>query len=259
MPESNLSEQSAALPSFPPLLTGHPTALTENPAEIAADKVAAGTAAAGDLFWSPAENRLKFALVLEPEVTAERCYEMVYVAMTAFGDAAGALMPPEVAVTYNWPSSLLVNEGEVGFVDIQISANENDAGIPDWLVLSMDIELRPEEFLTDPGKSYHRTSFWEEGCGHISRTELLDSIARHFLTWLHNWEEEGFRAIYNQWTQRLNARKDITLVYDGEKLTGDFIDLEETGNAFFRIDDKTTVLETRIALMDKRSFEAARR
>lgn len=240
-------------PSFPPLLSSHPTPVNADPVDIALSQAALKQAGAGDLFWSADEDRLKFALVLEPEVTRQRCYEMLYVAMVAFGDAAGALMPPEVSVTYVWPSSLLVNEGETGHVDLHIAPTTSEADIPDWLVLSMDIELRPQTVETDPGLNYHRTTFWEEGCGHITKTELLNSIARHFLTWLHNWEEEGFRPVYNQWMQRLNAKENISLFYDGVKHQGDFVGMEESGNAFLRSNGKTIILQTSIALKDKRT------
>ena len=72
-----------------------------------------------------------------------RCGEMVFVAMTAFGDAAGALIPPEVAITYQWPGCILMNEGQIGYVDLIIAEEEAD-GVPDWMVLSIDIQMKPD-------------------------------------------------------------------------------------------------------------------
>ncbi|MBL4907823.1 MAG: biotin/lipoate--protein ligase family protein [Sneathiella sp.] len=241
-------------PTFPPLLSGHRTEPSENPAVIAVEAAQTHSAGAGDLFWSPREDHLQFALILEPEVPAERCYEMLYTAMVAFTDAAGAIMPPEISVTYSWPSSLLVNDGEVGSVDLVISSQKSDAGVPDWLVISMDIEMKSETLNLDPGLTYHRTTFWDEGCGHISRTELLNSLARHFLSWLNNWQEEGFSAIHKLWMQRLPHKENVDIHYEGKLLHGDILGLDETGNALFKSGPGSILLQTEIALLGKREL-----
>ncbi len=253
-----MPDLTAEEPSFPPLLTSCPTEFPTDTAEQALAEIARQKAGAGDLFWSSDKDRLTFSLVLEPDVPKERCYEILYVAMVAFGDAAGALMPPEVSVTFAWPSFLLVNDGKVGYVDLLIAPTASEEDIPDWLLLTMDVEMRPAEIAYDPGLTYNRTTFWEEGCGHISRTDLLNSVARHFLTWLHTWNEEGFHSIYDQWMERLLNKKDISILYDGSERKGDFVGMDETGNIFFRSDGSTSVLQTRVALEDNRVTKADR-
>ena len=58
---------------------------------------------------------------------------MLFAAMVAFGDAAGAVIPPEVAITYRWPGSILMNDGEVGSASLMISDSEIE-NIPDEIV-----------------------------------------------------------------------------------------------------------------------------
>lgn len=246
-----MPEEKQEGPSFPPLLNGHRISQNVIARDAAMTAVGNGEAGAGDLFWSPREDKLSFALVLEPEVPFDRCFEILHVAMVAFADAAGALIPPEVAITFTWPSTILVNEGEVGRANLVLSSSSNDDGIPDWMILSLDIELKPGTIDDNPGLSYHKTTFWEEGCGHITRTEFLNSVSRHFLTWLHNWDEEGFRPVHDQWMQKLNDKYDITLTYDGLEMTGDILGLDETGNAIFKSEEVTQTLQISVALQEE--------
>lgn len=244
--------------SFPPLITGHRTEAFVNPADVAISEIGEKKAGAGDLYWSPAEDHLTFAIILEPDVSRDRCYEMVFAAMVAFGDAAGALMPPEVSLTYAWPATVLLNNGCVGTADLVVSETCSDKQVPDWLVLSMDITLLPDDIHQDSGLTYGKTSFWDEGCGDITRDDFLSSLSRHLLTWLHNWGEEGFKPVHDHWLQRIEAKGTLAIQYDGVLHDGTVIALDETGNAIFQCTDgTTTLLQTEIALLQMHSLRSA--
>ena len=232
----------AEQPDFPPLLTNHPVPRGNTPRDRALDALEAGTGAAGDFHWS-AENRwLSFAVILEPDVPRARCYEMLPLLMVAFGDAAGALIPPEVSVTYSWPDRLLVNSGEVGRAGVHLPLSSGTDTAPDWMVLTLDVELKPETVDPNPGQTYHKTTLWEEGCGEISRVMWLNSVARHFLTWVNNWEDEGFKPVHDQFTGRLEDQKAQSIPYDGDLAEGDILGLDESGNLLLRNGDKTRIL-----------------
>jgi len=226
------------LPTFPPLLTGHKLAANKSPSRIAKARAAKGEFGAGDLVWSEVEHSLEFAVVLEPEVARERCGEMLYVMMVAFGDAAGALCPPEISITFQWPNAILMNRALIGTCDLDLSETEQDS-IPDWMVLSTKIAIRPERVTDDPGNEAWRTTMWDEGCGDISRTSLLESVSRHFLTWVHTWSEEGFRSVHENFVGRLADEKLVSTLSDAG-----FVTLDESGNALVKTQGETVLLDT---------------
>jgi len=202
-----------------------------------------GDAGAGDIFWSENTNTLSFALVLEPEVIRARCGEILYVAMVAFGDAAGALCPPEVSVTYQWPSEILMNGASIGYADLVVSKEATD-DVPQWMVIIIDIAITPEKFINDPGEQAYRTTMWDEGCGDISRTELLESVSRHLVNWLHTWSEDGFRPIHDQWIGRMSKDQKMLSGISEQEMLG----MDESGNALLKGGELSTSILTFDAL-----------
>ncbi len=106
--------------SLPPLLDAHPVPPGADPSALAAAGAAEGRLGAGDFLFAERAGLLSAALVLEPEIGRDRCGEMLFVAMVAFGDALGALAPPEVAVTYTWPGTLRLNGAVAGQFDLAL-------------------------------------------------------------------------------------------------------------------------------------------
>jgi biotin-(acetyl-CoA carboxylase) ligase len=235
------------LPTFPPLLTGHKLAIGKMPANWAQSRVADGRLGAGDLVWSEDADDLRAALVLEPDVVRARCPEIIFTAMVAIGDAVGALSAPEVSVTYRWPSVILVNEAKAGFVDLVISETDKD-DVPDWMVLSLHMRLRPKRSAPEPGRVIDTTTLWDEGCGELSRTALLESVSRHLVNLIHIWSEDGFKPIHSQWWGRLSEKAKFA---DGA-LAGDdgaaLLGLDESGNALIKTSAGTHAVPTMEAL-----------
>jgi len=222
-------------PTFPPLLAGHAVKRPVRPFARALEGARAGAFGAGDVVWSRDVNRLECAIVLEPEVTRERAEEMLYVAMVAFGDALGAIAPPEVAVTYRWPQTILVNGGVAGHMPIVLSEETGADGAPAWLVVGAELVLRDDSKGIEPGLDPDRTTLYEEGCGEVTRTGLLESFCRHFLSWVHSWELEGFAPVHAMWLGRAHDReKPVEIDCGGKTLTGTFVGLDERGNLLLR-------------------------
>jgi len=227
------------LPTFPPLLKGHRIAAEKSVIKNAKARIAKGELGAGDLLWLDDLQNLNFCVVLEPEVARARCGEMLFLLMVAFGDALGALSPPEMAVTYQWPNDVQLNDASIGSCDLELSDAEIN-NIPEWMIVSINVSIKPENIMHDPGDEAWRTSLWEEGCGDISRVELLESTSRHFLNWLHNWSEDGFKPIHDQWIGRQNEKSKMQ-----ESISeGAFLGLDENGNALVRLGDETQIIAT---------------
>jgi len=231
------------VPQFPPLLKGHRVPSSKMPVVQARAMLEKGKLGAGDILWSDDQETLNLALVLEPEVTRERCGEMLYLVMVAFADAAGAISEPEIAINYRWPSTILVNEASVGVSDLITSDGEQD-GVPNWMILSLKIAIRPDKTDIDPGKNTSITTMWDEGCGDISHTQLLESVSRHIVNWIHTWGEDGFKPIHDQWMGRISEKEKT------EPILGiaEYIGLDERGDALIKTGDAITGLSTHAAL-----------
>jgi BirA family transcriptional regulator, biotin operon repressor / biotin---[acetyl-CoA-carboxylase] ligase len=219
-----------APPTFPPLITGHPVAASGDAFATALAAVEDGTAGAGDLYWSEALNRLDFALVLEPEVKATRALQVHLAVMVAFGDALGATAPPETAVHYRWPGTLLVNGAAAGQVRTALSATPDAETVPAHMVTGLTLAIHPGAATAEPGHQPETTSLWDEGCTDVDRTRLIESIARHTLTWIDTWECEGFGPVHEIWCGRAEGRKGNVTVAGATTPQGGFIGLDEDGN-----------------------------
>jgi biotin-(acetyl-CoA carboxylase) ligase len=238
------------LPVFPPLISGHRLDANVELVNWVRTRATDGRLGAGDLVWADDPGTLQFALVLEPETGRERCQEMLFTAMVAVGDSIGALGPPEIAVTYQWPSVILLNEARVGYADLEISESEQD-GMPDWMILSLRLALRPKPGQPEPGSEANITTLWDEGCGGLTRTMLLESISRHIVNLIHSWSEDGFKSIHSQWWGRLSkaglaegAAPDVTDIT--------LIGLDESGNALIKTGSSTNALAVTDALTQLR-------
>ncbi len=223
-------------PTFPPLLTGHPVKGKPGPFALACAQAAAGQAGAGDVFWARDTARLDWACVLEPEVKTARALQMHFTAMMAFGDAFGAIAPPEVAVHFRWPSSLLINGAVAGAAKLAVGA-ENDEGIADWLVVGISLTIKRDTNGFEPGDAPEETALHEEGCGEITRTELVEALSRHFLNWVHTWNEEGFKSVHEGWLAKAeNWQDEITIDWDGARHSGTFVTIDDEGNMLLKSD-----------------------
>lgn len=210
-------------PLFPPLLTGREVTAGRDPF-AAAIRLASGGGDPGAFVFADDRERLRFAVTLAPEVPLGRAVQMGHALMIAVGDSIGALAPPEVAVEYRWPATVLVNGATAGRVRLAASGGDPEA-VPDWLVVGLDLRLTPDDTV-EPGERPGETALYEEGSGPIPPSRLLESMSRHFLVWLRRWEEDGFRPLHDAWSAR--AEPGMTV--------GDaaFIGLDEDGRALLK-------------------------
>lgn len=200
-------------PEFPPLLTGQVVAAGENPFAQAQAGAAAARLGGGDILWSQDDAHVAAALVLEPEEAVTDAVEMVPLMMVAIGDALGAIGPPNLAITYRWPTTLLANGGEFGKVQLHLGQ--------DYAVLGFGLDLLlPEDLQDKPGLSVHRTALREEGCGDLDRTLIIEAIARHFLSWLDSWQQQGLGSAIAMYRGRMHRVQGALEPLDDQKLIG---------------------------------------
>lgn len=157
------------------------------------------------MVWSRDTAAADFAIVLEPEVPLAVAAHMILLAEVALGDSLGALCPPQVGVGYRWPGVILINGAEAGQVCAAVApidAGGGDTQLPAWLAIGVRVQLRPDRRDGEPGEKPNITCLDEEGCD-LTRSQIIGSFARHFLTWLNIWTDDGFRPVRAAWSPRL--------------------------------------------------------
>jgi biotin-(acetyl-CoA carboxylase) ligase len=218
-------------PQFPPLLQGHAVKAPVRALARACELARTRALGAGDVVWSRTTARAELAVVLEPEVALARAAQMAPLMMVALGDCLGALAPPKLGVHYRWPGALLLNGSVAGEVRLGAPRARADA-TPEWLVVSagLDIQAPREE-----RREWSRTSLAEEAGADITRTDVLQSLAAHFLTWLNTWQDDGFRPVHDQWLFRAEGRESpATFSHRNTRVEGQVLGLDESANLLLK-------------------------
>lgn len=181
-------------PQFPPLLSGMHAA--------GQDPFVAACAAARDgcdagLILYDTDPDLSAAIVFAPEVPLARSMAMLPLCGVGLQNALGALAPPELPVHLGWDGTVYVNGGRCG--RLRAAASSVDpAEVPDWLVVGVFLRFRPEHDVA--GETPEDTALFNEGCGDLLPGDLLESWARHTLTWIHRWEDDGMAPLHREWS-----------------------------------------------------------
>ncbi|MEM5493806.1 biotin/lipoate--protein ligase family protein [Hoeflea sp. AS16] len=218
------------IPEFPPLLTGHAVTAGQDPLQVALESARDASFGAGDLCWSMAETHARAAIVLEPDCPLGKALQMVPVLMIAIGDALGAIGPPNLALMYRWPSTILVNGGEVGEVFLHVPEDTGLEDTPEFLVLGFSVAMSlPPDIIEAPGLARHATALFEEGCGDLDRTQVLEAVARHFLSWVDTWEHDGFAAAHPDYLGRMQPADKLVVQTGPVTHQGRMVGIDEDG------------------------------
>ena len=224
-------------PLLPPILT--PIPVVKNVDVFAKAIAVAGKSETGTVLYSENPEYVEVAIILSPEVPKIKCNQMLYIMMVASGDAIGALAPPEVAVTYAFPGFIFLNRGEAGLVKIEVAPSNDDQSIPDWMVVGLKLRLNNNIEINEDEIHADITSLADEGGGYVSRTRAIESLSRHFLAWISQWEDEGFKPVTEVWNKRREETKVITLKNDQQV---SWVGLDENGLAIVKSNAKELFL-----------------
>lgn len=230
-------------PTFPPMMNGIGVSAPDHPFMHAVDGARNGTLEAGDVIWARNMSAMTWAIVLEPEVALAKALQMVPLALVAAGDCIGALTPPQVGLMFRWPNLISVNGGTAGHVEVAASTLDVTA-VPDWIVVCVHVRLRRDDQF-EPGEQPDITSLDEEGCPDLTRSGMIESYSRHFLTWLNTWTDDGFHPIHSAWLYRASGLdKEFSLNLPGHGITGTFTGLDEDGNMLIKDEAGTMSIVT---------------
>lgn len=226
-------------PVFPPALTGHASDAPNAFDEACAGAIS-GRFGGGDIVWSRDVSCASAAIVLEPDVSLQKTAELVPLMMVAIGDALGAIGPPNLAITYRWPSSILANGAIAGRVRFSGAEECAPAETPAYAVIGFDLSLTENALgVEEPGYDLRHTVLHLEGAGDIERSEIIEAVARHFLSWLDGWQQDGFRPVHQAWLGRAHDfGPDGMMPDDADELP---VGLDEHGGLIVRRGGKTEI------------------
>ena len=183
--------------------------------------------------WESPRGNLYLSLVLRPQCSLAEAAQLGFVAALGLGDAIGSVAPPLIEATYKWPNDVLVNGRKAAGILLESQGGEGSAC--DWLVLGLGANLAsfPED------TEFPATSLRFEGCPlEVDEVALLEAFAKHFLTWVNRWLEEGFAPIRKGWRNHAHGLGEVTRVrLAREELSGVFKDLDETGALILGVAD----------------------
>lgn len=235
-------------PEFPPLITGHSVAASD-PFAVAAAEAAAGRAGGGDLYWADTDHQLNAAIVLQPEEDVVHVEAVHLATMVALGDCIGALSPPEVGIFYRWPDRICANGAVLGSARFIAAPREGDRA-PAWLVSGVDVSIRAEHPVLEPGRTPDTTTLWDEGCGGIHLVPLIESFSRHLKTWVHTFEADGAGPVLEAWLARAEGRGEaVALSVGNVEREGTFLGLDENGDLILKTERGTELLSLKDALL----------
>jgi len=227
-------------PTFPPLLKGHDVPGTKSAFETACAHATSHERGAGDVVWSRHASQIDIAIILEPDVPLGTAVQMLPLSMVAIGDCLGALTPPQVGLTFTWPGIIRLNGAHAGVMKAAAGGERDAKQVPDWMVVGLWLRHKREDKDLEPGEVPDQTWLSEEGCEDLTRTEIIESYSRHFLTWLNNWNEDGFKSVHASWLFRAHeSDAEIAFELEGANFRGTMRGLDDNGNLLFEDEGAT--------------------
>ena len=115
----------------------------------------------------------------------------------------------------------------------------NEVTVPDWMVVGLKLRLNNQLQIDEKNIQPDITSLADEGAGFVSRTRAVESLSRHFLAWISQWEDEGFKPVVDIWNSRREQNKELILK---NKETVSWVGLDENGLAIVKSKNKEIFL-----------------
>lgn len=149
---------------------------------------------------------IEFAVVLEPDeplVSARRAF---FAGMHAVAESIAAHCPPERDVTFTWPDTIIFDHGLVGGGRLGWPEGAAEDQTPDWLVFGCMLRAVDLSHV-EAGAHAGSTALVAEGFELVSVDSIAESFARHLMSAFDLWGERGFRAVGEQYLERLPKKK----------------------------------------------------
>ncbi len=202
----------------------------------------------GTIICAAREDVLDCAVILHPEVPLGQAKLALYVGALGLGAALGVVAPPMLDVTYHWPNRIDAIMGSVARIDLILPDTAVPESVPDWLAVRVTAVIGPLP-VDGVGQDFARTSLRDDGCVDLTVAELLEAFARHFLTWINRWQDDGFEPVRALWLRHApDHGETIEIETGGERLRGVFEGIDDDGALLLGQDDATRRVTLEAAL-----------
>lgn len=188
--------------------------------------------ASGVRWYAPPGN-LHCAILLRPDYPRSASGQLLYVAALSAGSALAGLLSPMTGLRYVWPNKLLINDLDAGRV--MMSAAPEPGAEHAWLALAfwINVALHPPNPEPEAYNSVHAS-----GSPEVRVEQMLEDVARYFLSWINRWAEEGFAPIRHHWQLRANGiNEPCELRLQNDIVRGTMIEIDDEGRAVVDADD----------------------
>lgn len=213
-----------------------------------ARRLARAGAEEGTLVWAAGSDRpgcnesrvgdLRCALVLRPEDPLQVAAQLGLVAAVSLGHAIAERVSPLTELHYGWPSDVLLNHGKAA--RLALSAAPADAGVPQWIVLGVDVNLQSAQDI----QGTETASVCQEGAVALSSARLLEDFSKHLLSWIDRWANDGFMPIRRVWLARAwGLHKSFEFQGRGGPIHGTFEDLDDDGGLMLETTQGTHTID----------------
>lgn len=173
--------------------------------------------------WISEPGNLYVSLLLRPETPVDKCLQLSFVAANAVADTVMSVLPRHAEVHCKWPNDVLIEGRKTA--GILLEAGPISAGVPDWLVIGIGINIADHPADTE----FPATDLVGQGGGDTVEN-LLVAFCRRFLSAMVTWRNLGFADARRSWLSRAWAlNKSITVRLDDAPLDGIFEGLDEDG------------------------------
>ena len=184
--------------------------------------------------WASPPGNLYCSLVLRPDCPLARAPELSFLAALAVGGALGGLVPPLTDLRYKWPNDVLLNERKVSGILLESAAKAD--GTLDFLVLGVGINIAS----SPKDAAFPASSIREEGGEAVEVAEVLESFAKHLMTWVDRWLDEGFTPVREAWLKRAwRLGEELQVGQGDERASGRFRGLGADGTLLLEHADGT--------------------
>jgi BirA family biotin operon repressor/biotin-[acetyl-CoA-carboxylase] ligase len=186
--------------------------------------------------WASSPGNLFLSVIVRPDCGLAEAAQFSFVTAVALGDAIGSVASPQMAVNYKWPNDVLLNGRKVAGILLESKGDAEQR--LEWLVIGVGANVSS----FPPETRLPATSLHFEGCPTtVSAVDLLEAFARHLLSWINVWLDEGFAPVRAAWLRHAGGlQEEIEVRLPQETLKGVFVDLDAAGALELRQADGTT-------------------
>jgi BirA family biotin operon repressor/biotin-[acetyl-CoA-carboxylase] ligase len=179
--------------------------------------------------WISQPGNLFVSALLKPECEFAEFPQLSYIAAVASYASVAPLLD-EHDLALKWPNDLFLNGKKLAGILCESFETENEQDERSrWLTvgLGMNIESAPK----DPGLNHPAICLKDVGVELISAKIVLSRFIHHFIEWYQLWQQDGFETVSRYWVRHcLHQDETLTVLVDGESVTGQFVGLDQQGD-----------------------------